>query len=44
MEKILRGISKHVLLLNELDFSEEQVKTNWLGYAPATDAALLPIL
>ncbi len=40
MEKILRGISKRVFLLNELDFSEEQVRTNWLGYAPATDAAI----
>jgi cell wall assembly regulator SMI1 len=40
MEKILRGISKRVLLLNELDFSDEQIKTNWLGYAPATDAAI----
>jgi cell wall assembly regulator SMI1 len=40
MEKILRGISKSVFLLNEIDFTEEQKKSKWLGYAPATDAAI----
>jgi cell wall assembly regulator SMI1 len=40
MEKILRGISKSVFLLNEIDFTEEQKKSNWLGYAPATEEAI----
>jgi SMI1 / KNR4 family (SUKH-1) len=40
MEKILRGLSKSVILLNEMDFTDEQIKSNWLGYAPATDAAI----
>lgn len=40
MEKILRGLSKSVILLNEMDFTDAQIKSNWLGYAPATDAAI----
>jgi cell wall assembly regulator SMI1 len=40
MEKILRGISKSVFLLNEIDFTEEQKKSKWLGYAPATEEAI----
>jgi cell wall assembly regulator SMI1 len=40
MEHLLRGISKSVILLNEMDFTDEQKKSNWLGYAPATDAAI----
>jgi hypothetical protein len=40
MENILRGIAKHVFLLNEMDFTDEQLKSKWLGFAPATDAAI----
>jgi cell wall assembly regulator SMI1 len=40
MEKLLRNISKSVILLNEMDFTEEQEKSQWLGFAPATDAAI----
>ncbi len=40
MENILRGISKSVILLNDGAFTEEQKKTRWLGFAPATDAAI----
>jgi SMI1 / KNR4 family (SUKH-1) len=40
MEKILRGISKSVLLLNEAAFTKEQIQSKWLGYAPASDAAI----
>jgi cell wall assembly regulator SMI1 len=40
MEKILKNISKSVLLLNELDFTDEQLKAQWLGFEPATDAAI----
>jgi cell wall assembly regulator SMI1 len=40
MEKILRGISKSVFLLNEIDFTEEQKKSKWLGCAPATEEAI----
>ena len=37
MKKILEEISKRALLLNEYDFSEEQIESNWLGFEPATD-------
>jgi hypothetical protein len=40
MEKILKSISKSVILLNELDFTDEQLKAQWLGFEPATDAAI----
>jgi cell wall assembly regulator SMI1 len=40
MEKILKSISKSVILLNELDFTTEQLKGQWLGFEPATDAAI----
>jgi hypothetical protein len=40
MEHLLRGISKSVILLNEMDFTEEQIKSNWLGYAPVTGTAI----
>ena len=37
MKQILQEISEHVLLLNEYDFTEEQVQSKWLGNPPATD-------
>ena len=40
MGEILRGIAKYTFLLNEMDFTEEQKRYNWLGYAPAKDAAI----
>jgi SMI1 / KNR4 family (SUKH-1) len=40
MEKILRGISKSVILLNEINLTETQIKTQWLGSEPATDTAI----
>jgi cell wall assembly regulator SMI1 len=40
MEKILKNISKSVVLLNEIDLTDEQKKAQWLGFAPATDVAI----
>jgi cell wall assembly regulator SMI1 len=40
MEKILKNISKSVISLNESDFTAEQIKAQWLGFEPATDAAI----
>jgi cell wall assembly regulator SMI1 len=40
-EKLLRDISKYVLLLNEIETTDAQKQAQWLGYAPATEGAIL---
>lgn len=40
MEKILKEISKKAILLNDFEFSKEQIKAKWLGNPPATDKAI----
>jgi hypothetical protein len=37
MIKILQNISKKAILLNDFDFSDEQIKSNWLGVVGAKD-------
>jgi hypothetical protein len=40
MEKTLRGISKYTIMFDEMDFTDEQLKSNWLGFPPSTSAAI----
>lgn len=40
MLKTLQEISKKALLLNEIDYSEEQLKTKWLGAAVAQESEI----
>ena len=40
MKKLLEEISKRAILLNDFDFSEEQIKLKWLGYSPATEGEI----
>ena len=37
MKQILQEISENLILLNEYDFTEEQLAAKWLGSAPASD-------
>lgn len=37
MQKLLQDISRKALLLNEYDFTEEQIQSKWLGLKPASD-------
>ncbi|MFL5752629.1 MAG: SMI1/KNR4 family protein [Bacteroidia bacterium] len=41
MYKTLKEISKKAILLNDFDFSKDQLKTEWLGSAAATEAEIL---
>ena len=41
MKKILQDISKKALLLNEMDFSEVQKTSKWLGKRPNTEGGII---
>jgi len=40
MREILKEISEKAILLGDFKFTEEQVKTKWLGYAPAKSSEI----
>lgn len=41
MLKLLQELYRRALLLNESDFSEDQMQSNWLGFEPASDEEIL---
>lgn len=41
LKQIIISICKYTLLLNEMPFSESQIQSQWLGYAPASDMAIV---
>jgi hypothetical protein len=43
MIDILHEISQKAILLNEMPFTEEQKKTGWLGFPPASDVAIAAV-
>ena len=43
MKKILQDISKKALLLNEMDFTEVQKTSKWLGKRPNTEGGMIAV-